>query len=307
MIDSSSDFCRLDSKLFKAFVSAARLLNFTAAAKAAGMTQSGVSQHIARLEGQLGVPLFKRINKKVYLTSAGELLRKFCEAQKEAEEELLEQIKNDQVCGKVRYAMPYSCLFAPHLAGLLREKTELGNIELSIALCHNDAIFEKLLGREIDFGFVTRRENNPAFAFEQFCREEYILVGDGSAGLENAAVKNIAELKLVDYPGMQVLFDIWMRHHFGSRAPAFSSFRTGASIDALPGAVTMIQHGIGVTVMPKHCVAKQLSDGSLLELPGPNKSRLLNDISIVTLKGAPLPAKVMLVMSLLKAAVHSSR
>jgi len=48
------DFARLDGGSFKAFVAAAKALNFTTAAEKAAMTQSGVSQHVARLERELG-------------------------------------------------------------------------------------------------------------------------------------------------------------------------------------------------------------------------------------------------------------
>ena len=302
MIDFTSELGKLDSKLFKAFVSAARLLNFTEAAKRTAMTQSGVSQHVSKLEHQLGARLFTRIHRKVLLTTAGELLLKFCEAQKESEDELLEKIKTDQICGRVRYAMPYSCLFAPHLPRLLEMKNRLASIELAVNLTDNYTVFEKLLRREIDFGFVTRREKNPALDFEYFCQEEYILAG--KIGSEKVSQKDLLAMKFVDYPGMQVLFNIWAHHQFGMRALSFGSFKTGGFVDTLPGAILMIEHGPGVTTIPKHCVRKQLANKSLWELYGPNKSPLLNDISLVTLKGVPLPEKAKLVIALLKQAAR---
>ncbi|OYZ11959.1 MAG: hypothetical protein B7Y39_19090 [Bdellovibrio sp. 28-41-41] len=48
-------FDRIDTRLFKAFLAAAIAENFTQAAEKAGMTQSGISQHIAKLEEQVGV------------------------------------------------------------------------------------------------------------------------------------------------------------------------------------------------------------------------------------------------------------
>ncbi len=58
----------------QAFEAAARLHNFTAAARELNSTQSAISQHISRLEEDLGVPLFYRQHRGVRLTASGELL-----------------------------------------------------------------------------------------------------------------------------------------------------------------------------------------------------------------------------------------
>ena len=48
--------------------------NFTRAAERVHLTQAAVSAQIKALETEAGVPLFARVNKKVFLTEAGELL-----------------------------------------------------------------------------------------------------------------------------------------------------------------------------------------------------------------------------------------
>lgn len=55
----------------KTFEAAARLLNFSAAARELYMTQSAVSQQIRLLEHHLGEPLFLRAHRKVTLTNSG--------------------------------------------------------------------------------------------------------------------------------------------------------------------------------------------------------------------------------------------
>ena len=67
----------LDTDAFKAFVLAADLENFTEAAQVASMTQSGVSQHVARLEEQLNTSLFSRVGRRVVLTESGKNLKKY--------------------------------------------------------------------------------------------------------------------------------------------------------------------------------------------------------------------------------------
>lgn len=58
--------------LLSAFESAARTQSFSETARELDLTQSAVSRQIMALEGQLGVELFVREKKRVYLTLAGE-------------------------------------------------------------------------------------------------------------------------------------------------------------------------------------------------------------------------------------------
>jgi LysR family glycine cleavage system transcriptional activator len=57
----------------RVFVEAARQLNFSRAARVLGMSQGGVSRHIATLERFFGQPLFARSSTSVHLTDAGRL------------------------------------------------------------------------------------------------------------------------------------------------------------------------------------------------------------------------------------------
>ena len=60
----------------KVFESAARFLSFTLAAEELCITKGAVSYQIRRLEQQIGVALFRRATRQVYLTEAGQALFK---------------------------------------------------------------------------------------------------------------------------------------------------------------------------------------------------------------------------------------
>ena len=76
------------------FVSAARNLNFTKAAEECHIVQSGMTQQIAALEGELGVKLFERRYKDMRLTREGEVF--FWEAQRllEGMDRAVENVKS---------------------------------------------------------------------------------------------------------------------------------------------------------------------------------------------------------------------
>ncbi|MSO93967.1 MAG: transcriptional regulator GcvA [Rhodospirillales bacterium] len=58
----------------KAFEAAARQLSFTRAAAELHVTQAAVSHQIKALEDRLGIPLFRRLNRNLLLTDAGQAL-----------------------------------------------------------------------------------------------------------------------------------------------------------------------------------------------------------------------------------------
>ena len=63
----------MELRQLRYFTKAKELLNFTEAASELFISQSTLSQQIKSLEDELGIPLFNRVGKHIYLTEAGEL------------------------------------------------------------------------------------------------------------------------------------------------------------------------------------------------------------------------------------------
>lgn len=130
------NFLKLEPRYFKAFVSAAEYENFSLAAEHAAMTQSGISQHISKLEEQLGASLFLRSSKNTQLTPAGKKLLEYVLKYNDSVASLMESIENDlsMIEGLVRYAMPPSCLLSPHFPMLLERRKNYPDLELKVDL-----------------------------------------------------------------------------------------------------------------------------------------------------------------------------
>ena len=62
----------------KVFERVARRLSFTRAAEELFLTQPAVSMQIKQFEDAIGLPLFERLGKKIYLTAAGAEFRQHC-------------------------------------------------------------------------------------------------------------------------------------------------------------------------------------------------------------------------------------
>ena len=307
MMDNQRQYREIDSTLFKAFLFAANELNFTKAALKAAMTQSGVSQKIAKLEEQVGQPLFLRVNKSVSLTEAGRILLAYIERQQDEMDRLFEEIGSgaNSVNGLVRYGMPHSCIFTPHFPLLLAARESHPNVHLKVELCPNEEVVEKLIRREIDFGFITRKSDNPAIEHSLFAIEEYALVGKKGARGVKASADFIRKLPFVSYPGMRNLFETWKSGHFkASRALNYESLIVAGEINSLHGAVTMISHGVGWSVIPTHVVGTELENGDVQIFPGTEKKKIKSEIHIVSLKGSRLPARVKFVLEAFNSTRH---
>ena len=166
------NFEKIDENSLRAFYFAAESLNFTRAAEAAALTQSGVSQHVARLEESLGASLFLRVGRKVQLTEAGSILKRFAEEYLDHVDSLLEQVRMEEqeLKGLVRYAMPSSCLKTPHFPILLKAREKFSGVDLKVTICHSPEVVDHLLEGSVDFGFVTERPTHQSIEYKKFAR-----------------------------------------------------------------------------------------------------------------------------------------
>ncbi|MFO7593661.1 MAG: LysR family transcriptional regulator [Pseudomonadota bacterium] len=288
----------LDSRLFKAFMAAAETENFTSAAQKAFMTQSGVSQHIARLEEQVCMPLFKRIAKRVTLTHTGKRLKKYIEEHETNTEAFLAELRHEYngIAGLVSYAMPASCLRSPHFPLLLEKRRQYPLIRLDVKLAPSDDVIRMVLDDRIDFGFVTKKPEHPNLEFQLFCQEEYILAAPAPGPANGINGDNIHEQPCIAYPGADIYFNRWLLHHFPERRNLdFLTLPITGNINSIDGAIKMVQGGLGISVFPRHCIESQLADGQLCEVhtarPAP-----LNDIHFVSIRNYNQPRVVQQVM-----------
>ena len=119
----------------KYFVKLADVLSFTEASKELFITQSTLSLSIKQLEEELGVTLFDRIGKKIYLTDAG---RDFLDCSRKAIEEVaygVQHLKEMQhvYTGKIKIGVIYS-LF-PLLNHLRVESLRRLSLKRNCRLC----------------------------------------------------------------------------------------------------------------------------------------------------------------------------
>ena len=139
----------------KTFCTLAEIGHFTQTAEHLFMTQSGVSQHIKKLEQQLDVPLLVRNGKSLLLTEAGNQLYQKRQDILSAFEALESLIKHDEPYeGRVRISSPGSVglKLYPYLLELQQSHPKL---VIDYRFAPNKTIEHDLAERKIDLGLIT--------------------------------------------------------------------------------------------------------------------------------------------------------
>ena len=297
---TASDFERLEPRLFRSFLAVVRTESFSAAAAEAALTQGAISQQIAKLEERLNAQLFVRAGQRVVTTPAGQLLAAHARDYMDHTAAFLEQLNEEfeSMRGLVSYAMPESCIHAPHFGWLLQLRAGHPDLVLSIELKPSSEVLSEVLAGAIDFGFVTQPSDAQSTQAYPFCCEEYVLVGAGRDADRAApgTLDELLSLPMVVYPGMVQGLNRWIGAHFGETgAISTVARRMSGQFNDIRGVLAMVEGGLGYSVLPQHVVAGHLDGHRLRVLRAarqPPARAALQQIWIVRLKEQRMPARV---------------
>lgn len=143
------------------FLKAAELQNFTEASRQLFITQSTLSQQIKQLENELGMFLFDRIGKHVYLTEAGREFTPFARqtiSDANLGKQRILDLQNIRT-GSLRVAVTYSLSFG--LSSIvLRFMEQYPNIRLEIVYSTASELLQMLKHREVDFVLSFKSDND---------------------------------------------------------------------------------------------------------------------------------------------------
>ncbi|WAJ72322.1 LysR family transcriptional regulator [Catenovulum adriaticum] len=160
----------------KTFCTLVEVGHFTQTAEKLFMTQSGVSQHIKKLEHQLEQALLQRSGKSFSLTDAGEKLYVKGQALLKAADELEGLIKQDEPnVGLVKLASPGSVglKLYPHLLTVQQNHPKL---IVDYRFAPNKNIEQDLIDRNIDLGLSTELSQTASLISQKIAAEPLVLV-----------------------------------------------------------------------------------------------------------------------------------
>ncbi len=175
----------LDVALIRTFVAVAEYASMTAAGNALNLTQSAVSQQVARLESAFGCPLFVRERRRgLRLTAAGERLLGKARFLLATNDEIWTDLTASRVEGAVRLGFPYD-LAATVIAPVLKVYSEaFPHVEISLVCSSSPNLLDAAKNSEIDIAVI--EEPGTASRGECLAVERLVWVGavGGSAHLK---------------------------------------------------------------------------------------------------------------------------
>lgn len=228
------------------------IAHFTKTADKLFMTQSGVSQHIKKLEQQLATPLLIREGKSFSLTDAGTKLYQQGKTLLQNSEDLTALVKQDEAFkGTVRIASPGSIglKLYPHLLNIQQDQKEL---IIDFQFAPNSQIEKNLYEREIDIGLVTELNKNSNLYYQEIALEPLVLVTPKSVKSVNWA--KLVELGFINHPDAEHHAHLLLSKNF----VAFShikQFKHQGFSNQISLILEPISRGIGFTVLPLHAVS----------------------------------------------------
>ena len=127
----------------RAFEAAARHLSFTKAAAELNVTQAAISHQVKALEEQLGLPLFRRVNRRLLLTDAGQTYVSGLTAAFDGIAEATEQVTAGRGGGSLRISTLPSMAAKWLLPRLSRFRAQHPDIDVLVSATHGLSDFRR--------------------------------------------------------------------------------------------------------------------------------------------------------------------
>ncbi|MEK5331895.1 LysR family transcriptional regulator [Lysinibacillus sp. FSL W8-0992] len=259
----------MEIKHLQTFLTAAKTLNFTQTAKILDYAQSSITAQIKSLEDELGTTLFERLGKRIYLTKAGIELTQYAEKIIQLDEEMRYAVTGDSELNAFFTigAQESQCTY--RLPRILKAfKLLHPQVELIFKPVHASEIAKNLLQTDhLDLAFITdTRKIMSTLYTETLLEEDLVLVVSPTHHLnhtEKLTLEEIAqETILLTEKGCSY------RTQFENKLQQEGIFPRHViefvSIEAIKQCVIA---ELGISLLPKMVVEKELISGTLIELP----------------------------------------
>ncbi len=235
----------------RSFCTLVEVGHFTRTAERLHMTQSGVSQHVRKLEEQLELSLLMRQGKQFTLTDAGERLYREANVIVESLSDLERRVGADPAFeGVVRIMSPGSVglTLYPHLLTLQQQHPGL---VIDYRFAPNSDVERAIAEYRVDVGIMTKPATRDEVGFKPVGEEALLLVTP--EGMEEPSWEELMALGFIDHPdgahhaGL-LLGANYSEFHHSNQFPS-AGFSNQISLILEP-----VSRGLGFTVLPAYAI-----------------------------------------------------
>lgn len=299
----------IDTARFQAFLAVAEHGSFTAAAVALNISQPAVSQHVAKLEREVGATLLERSARRVALTPAGEVLlhhaRRLLTGLDDARRELAAVARSDS--GRLRLvAFPSAAAtFVPSVVARLL--AAFPKVNVAMTELDPPAALPRVLGGDADLAVVydyplVGGPPDPRLAFEQIGVDPMaaaVPAGSVLAARPEIAIRDLATHSWIA-PGPSICRDALGE---ACRRAGFTP-QVVLETNDYQAMLRMVGAGVGVAVVPQ--MAASMAPMGTVVLRPLARTRLERVVSVVYRAQAALSPAMELMNSLMNEAAQEA-
>lgn len=237
---------KMNPHRFNAFAQVVRAGSFSGAARALGVTQSAVTQHVSNLEAEVGAQLVQRRAQGVELTHAGRDLYDLAERHAALTQEI-----DEKLAGYSSFQHGQLDIIAnapqPALSSIAAFGALYPQIEINFTLYDWTRASAMLANHEVDLAFITRPRMREDCHYKKVSDTAYVLyvpLGHPLAGRAEVSLGELSgETLILPERGsltQKVVSEAMARH--GARA------RRQVTMTTFPVMKEAILHGVGVGI-----------------------------------------------------------
>lgn len=277
-------------KALKVFCDVVQQKSFSKAADDNNISQSGASQLVQQLEEHLGVQLIDRSKRPFILTAEGEIyhngVRELVQRYFVLEDKV--RTMHQEVIGRVRVASIYSVglhLMSSFITDFYREYPK-ANVHLEYL--HPDRVLESVEADVADIGLVSYPKSSRTIDAIAWREEPMVLVCNPQHPLANENSIPITRLKDAEMVGFdedlmicREINRVLSRHNI--------PVHIKLAFDNVETIKRAVEVGIGVSLLPKPTVQREVEAGSLRTVEIEN-NELIRPLGIIHRRGKELSA-----------------
>jgi DNA-binding transcriptional LysR family regulator len=240
----------------------------TLGAERLDISQPAVSKQVQELERALGVHLFDRIGRRVYLSRAGEVLADYARRLFALAREAEEAMADVRAAGRGKLAIGASTTIGTYLLpGVLAKfRRRHPRIELLVQIENTEQVHRRLTGQEVEIGLTEGFVEDEGLEAEVFYRDELVMIaaaGHPLAGQPRVTLSAVRrESFILREPGS------------GTRAVEERALarlklpvRVAMALGSTEAIKRVVAAGVGLAIVSRLAVCAECNAGSLVVLP----------------------------------------
>ncbi len=275
--------------------------SFTLAGQQLHVAQSAISRKVKLLEDELGEKMFKRVNKRVFLTPAGKVMLRYTnrifQEIRNASLEIADLTQLNQGLLRIGSGMTACMYLLPPV--IEKFQARYPKVDIQVQTGTAELMLPKVRDGSLDIGVVTLPVNSPDLETVPCAREEMVLVASPKnrklADRRIIRPEELPKLKMILFhPGTATR--VLINEYFARVGIAPDSVMESESVATIK---PLVQVNLGVSILPLPSVTAEVKRGELtyLRLAG---EKLIREIGLVFHKSNYHPKPLLELISLFK-------